>query len=80
MFCCILFLSYLDSLLEQSIIFLWTYDFLPMLQPLCETESVCAHMMECVCACMNVCVRPWVMNGKNVCVREYLKFFFSYFV
>ena len=64
MFC--FFLSYLDSLLEQSIIFLWTYSFLPMLQPLCEWEwmYVCAHTQMCVC--VRVC--GWRSEWMNVCV------------
>lgn len=76
MFCFVLFLSYLDSLLEQSIIFLWTYNFLPMLQPLCEQEW-------CVCVCVSecVCTRECVHESLNGRVGEgYLRFFFSYFV
>lgn len=58
------FLSYLDSLLEQSIIFLWTYNFLPMLQPLCEWEWMCLCTHKCVCMCVRACGSEWM----DVCV------------
>lgn len=78
-FFCLFFLSYLDSLLEQSVIFLWTYNFLPMLQPLCEWEWMClgTHRCVCTCACVHVGQDEWmcVCGGGG-----YLKFFFSYFV
>lgn len=69
----VFFLSYLDSLLEQSIIFLWAYNFLPMLQPLFEWEWMCICTQ--VCECVHVSENEWI----RVC-EGYLKFFFSYFV
>lgn len=47
MFCFVLFfLSYLDSLIEQSIIFFfWAYSFLLLLQPVCVFGCMCVGVI-----------------------------------